>query len=166
LTKFQKLFQKNIETRKDYFKVLDALDPNLLYVQRNNRWSAMQICEHMLRIEQGTYSNIKTHWNKQNFLPLKSYFMGRVLIKAFQTEKKFQVPAIDSIIPSNSLSLDDLKSEWEACHNNWNDFLGEKQKTSFRIAFRHPVAGFLNMEQTIKQMDAHARRHLRQLKSL
>lgn len=120
----------------------------------------------MLRIEQGTYSNIKTHWNKRKLLPLKAYLMGKALVKAFQAEKKFQVPAIDSIVPPNALSLDDLKSEWESCHNNWFDFLGEKQKSCFYIAFRHPVAGFLNMEQTIKQMRAHAERHLRQLEQI
>ncbi len=166
MTRYQRIFEKNIQTKQAYIDHLKAMNPSLLHVQRNQKWSAMQICEHVLRIEQATYSNIKTHWNKKKRLPIRAFLNARLLVRALASEKQFKVPAIESIIPPNALSLDELIQEWTASQENWFSFLGEKQKGRFYVAFHHPIAGYLNMDQTLEQLNVHSLRHLKQLQNL
>ena len=90
---------------------------------------------------------------------IKSRALGLFLRLPF----KVSAPARTAEV-AESAELQDLERDWAEVQSAWRDFLEDfPTELAGKAVYKHPVAGRLNLEQTLRFLIDHLRRHTRQI---
>ncbi len=141
--------------------------------QRNRRpapgtWSALQVLDHVISSEEMTLSYIRKKTQNPSAVTgagLGSAIRSLLLKIALRSRLKFKAPPRAATFPETQ-DLELLRSRWTAAREQWRAFIESCPEDLARMAiFRHPIAGRINLEQTLAFMQDHLGHHHRQIES-
>jgi hypothetical protein len=149
--------------------LVDYTEEELNFKPSENEWSISQVVEHLITSETGVnkYINFKLkNIEEQPKAGVKSFLSSKVLNKKLKSNEKFKVPAVLSE-PELGNDYSDLKEKWD----NSRMFLIKTVETfpkgkMNKAIFNHPVAGLLNMNQTMLFLINHLQHHIPQIDAL
>lgn len=129
-------------------------------------WSAAQVLAHVIQAERLSLQYLRKKTQKPELIPrsgviaaIKSRALGLFLRLPF----KVSAPPRTAEVPE-SAELRDLEQDWDRVRSGWRDFLRDFPPELARKAiYKHPVAGRLNLEQTLRFLIDHLRRHAGQI---
>ena len=149
--------------------LVDYTAEELNFKPSENEWSISQVVEHLIESETGVnkYINFKLkNIKEQPKAGIRSFLNSKVLNKKLKSNEKFKVPTVLSE-PELGNDYSDLKEKWD----NSRMFLIKTVETFpkgkiKKAIFNHPVAGLLNMHQTMLFLINHLDHHIPQIDAL
>jgi uncharacterized damage-inducible protein DinB len=125
-------------------------------------WSVVQVISHVIQAELLSLEYLLKKTQQPELIAksgpvafLKSRALGLFLRLPF----KVSAPARTAEVPERA-ELDALARDWEEVRSGWRDFLREfPAEHAGRAIYKHPRAGRLNLEQTLRFLIDHLRRH-------
>ncbi len=132
-------------------------------------WSMVQVAEHLYNAEVGIYRFLRKSLTsdlheKITFRSrLKSLFL-RVMLRS---SYKIKVPPIKEIMPQDRPDLNALRQRWLDLRLQYQQLLEEfPEEKVDKLIFKHPRAGMLSINQTLRFMADHITHHLHQIERI
>lgn len=152
--------------RRQLFDELRKLTPQqLAHKSEPQRWSVIQVLEHVLQAERGSLAYIRKK-NQAESLPksgIGAWLRSTTLQLALRSPFRFPVPEVMSD-PANDRSLPEIGDQWEKCREGLTALLKELPDSRIKVLlYRHPIAGYLNILQALNFLHAHFSRHAGQI---
>lgn len=161
---------KRLEKQKSWLIHLIASSKRDIYLSpEQGSWSAFEVACHLYQVEALWLGSLKkypmkdakiqTGWNAS----LKSQLLRISLFLPI----KFRVPPVAAIKEAPAQTWEELQSKWGALRLELRQELEmiPKEKYSF-AALKHPLVGYLNVNQTLIFIGDHFFHHKSQLKKL
>lgn len=130
------------------------------------RWSAAQIMDHIASAEAGSLEYIRKKTRDPEAVPAAGFMCAvrtLALVVTLATPLKFKAPRVVADVPDNP-PVDGGLARWEAVRVDLKGMIETlPEELMARALFRHPVAGRMNMSQTLDFMIAHLKHHTKQL---
>ena len=155
---------------QNWMKGSEKYNSELFHFQpEGNEWSLQQVLLHMAQIQDFVGVVLKKQLTKQDELrntKLKNWYRYIMLKLALASSKKFKAPKIVSII-ENDISLGQIKENWNQSYTNFVQFMKSFPKDlENKLIYKHPVIGWININQTLGFMLSHMKHHQKQIESL
>jgi hypothetical protein len=127
-------------------------------------WSLSQIAHHLVLGEREVLQQLRSQNNLPNLRRSLRDRLGAATVgMAFRYGFRVRTP-MQSVIPRNGLSYEEISVAWDETRAKLAAYLSEVIEASYdRLVFRHPVAGWMNIEQTLDLMRQHITHHMRQV---
>jgi len=139
------------------------------YKLSDNDWSIIQVLNHIIDVERGTCGYVFNKLTSEKELPpikFKNKIASFVLNKKLKSNEKFKAPEIVSN-PSNNETFEQVLEKWNETRFNWQELIETfPRDLSKKAVFRHPLAGNLNITQTLEFMVNHLNHHQVQIENL
>lgn len=133
------------------------------------KWSPIQILHHLILAESGTYQYVKKktgnpdQLEKSGWREKLNYIILSIFLKA---PLKWKAPKVASDLPEQD-SLSHTADLYSALRSEWKQLIEEMpEDISDKKIFRHPIAGRMNLEDTLGFMELHAKRHFNQIREI
>lgn len=144
-------------------------EDKLGYRVKPDKWSINQIVFHLIKSEQLTLVSFNKNMTDEEKLK-KSGIMGKTmhlgLSLALKSSFKFKAPEMLSGTQERH-DIKGLMKKWDTIRKNFAESLGKFPDSMFdRAVFKHPKAGWLNVEQMLDFLRDHFDHHNRQIKNL
>lgn len=134
-----------------------------------NEWSLTQVISHIIESETGTGKYLNKKLKDVEVLKntgLKNKMNSIMLGTALKSSKKFKAPKVVAN-PTNNLTYDELKTKWDENRQKLIETINLVPKEIHNKAiFKHPIAGPLNINQTIDFLVNHLTHHRHQIKKI
>lgn len=158
------------DARLNYLALLHAWTDERLAQQPNGGWNALQVTEHLIASEYGTlqYLMKKTQASAHELEPSdeQTAEASRKLNLALKSDLKWEAPNVLAP-PSGQHSLPSLISRWEELRSAWFSLLSTLDEAYIhRQVFRHPIAGRLDLVQTLAFVENHIHHHVHQIRRI
>ncbi|MCC6599484.1 MAG: DinB family protein [Crocinitomicaceae bacterium] len=156
--------------RRKFLSMIDNWSTEQLEFHESGSWSALQVMEHIIISERGTlhYMKKKTSGGWQN-IPLaedEHGAAGRKLNARLVSTERFKAP---SVLPDpvSSLSRDFMMFDWQSVRDELRFFIYSLDESFYhRQIFRQPIAGPVNLFQTMELLANHIQHHTYQLERI
>lgn len=158
------------KSRKDLFSELENQDESaLIFKIDKNKWSSIQICFHLVKSEQLTLIALNKNFDKRENLKncgAAGFFRSSALSLALKSGIKFKAPALLSNMPE-SYDFSELKKKWESIRISLEKYINNfPEELLNKAIFKHPIAGWLNLNQTVNFLQDHFDHHKAQVTKL
>jgi hypothetical protein len=133
------------------------------------KWSLQQVLHHIWFAANGSLKVIKNKMGKADTLKeasfestLRSYFLKLMLFLPLN----YKAPKEVSIVP-NDVSIDELKANWDQTVAGFSELIDlSKGDLEKKLVFKHPIAGWFTLHQTLTFILDHLEHHQKQLEGL
>ncbi len=148
--------------------IVEALsEEELCKSSSDESWSILEVIEHLTIVETATQSTVRKHIGEVQGMPtvsLPQRCRAWLLRLALKTPFRFKVP-VKLVIPTGEVSVEELQASWSQLEQGWQTLLAELQGRELEVGiFAHPLAGWMNAEQTLEFITEHFSHHLPQLR--
>lgn len=163
-------FKKFEQDRKALLDSLKAVaNDKLAQAPSPDKWSVIQILNHLVMAEYGTFGYMKKKILAVDSLEKAGFssWLGVQFIKLYLAlPLKTKAPkGIDQ--PAGNEKLEEVVAKWDKLRANWYEFLSQiKDDDLEKALFKHPFGNRLNIYQTIEFCDAHFKKHEKQIKNI
>ncbi len=161
-------FERAESQRASFLARIHALD-----VESHTRapseggWSVADLLQHVVLVDEQTARQLVSPRDgaRPRRTPLsRSKYL--VMIAVLRTRIRIKAPA-KSVIPGDAIPAAELVARWDAARGRLAAYLeGLSDRDLTRPVFRHPISGWLTVEETIGFLHAHLRHHFHQLARL
>ncbi len=146
--------------------VAAADDSRRAVAATDGQWSMLQVIEHLVLAEEGTLRVLRRGPPAKQRVTLRSRLILRAIELLFTMGARVRVPS-QSLAPSGGVSLEALRVRWsEARDGIVAVVMGLDAQALQAPRFRHPVAGWLTVEQGLDFLERHIRHHERQIQRI
>lgn len=129
-------------------------------------WSAAQVLFHVVEAERLSLAYLLKKTQKPDLIPrsgVLSAVKSRALSLFLKLPLKVSAPARTADVP-DSVEMSVLERDWDEVRAGWREFLETfPSELADKAIYKHPVAGRLNLEQTLRFLVDHLERHLGQI---
>ena len=159
---------ENLENQKRKFEEAISLssDLQLNFKPASGGWSMLQVLQHVVAIEKisSDYLVHKSLSKSRKAGGVKSYIRSVFLRMMLKSPFKFKAPAVKGIHPVQDREKQELLNQWNRIRIELHSFLEEfPEEKNKEVIFRHPLVGWLTMEQTLVFLADHITHHQNQL---
>jgi len=131
--------------------------------QPEGAWSASQVIEHLLSSEMGTLGYMKkktsSGFEAIELSGQENAQASHALNSRLASGERYKAPAVLPE-PAGGTSWSIQKAQWNALRNDFENFLNGLTPEFFdRLVFRQPIAGPLNLGQTLEFVAHHIAHH-------
>lgn len=159
-----------VEKRKDELIsiILSCSDDERHYKPDDKTWNMIEVAEHCHNIEKGVLfilnRNLKTLIKPSG---LGEMVRSKILSLFLFLPIRYKAPKVQGILPEGNVDLEKIISEWSGTRKKLEEYLDHfpDEKLGF-LVFKHPIAGKLNLKQTLKFLHEHTAHHHTQLHRL
>ncbi len=148
--------------------VIEELTKNLgkIHLAPEGKWTPAQIVFHLYTSEVGTVNDLKKKIESTD-VPSPGFrgFIASILLKRAlrNQKKKYQAPKVLGEMPDKP-EFEKLQSDYLNLRKELRSVLGKFDNQMARKAyFKHPVAGRMNIYQTLSFLEEHFDRHKKQI---
>ena len=143
---------------------VDALTADqLLFRPVPGSWSALDVVEHLVKVEEAIVSRIRKRDRRTWREALRARGALALMSVYFALGRRFKVPT-QAILPLGGVTLSDLSSRWngsqEALRRTLEGFTADDLA---RPLMRHPVLGLLTAAEALAFLRRHIAHHRRQI---
>ncbi len=147
---------------------VSVLEPHVVTARpRPDKWSILEIVEHLVLSERVVFGPLDT---LEQRTPRERSLRNRALYWVVMFILRFDIPVkvpSAALRPEGTRSVGDLWVQWEASHAALHRWVEASDTRVRRHAlFSHPVAGAMTMADTLRMLDVHLDRHIRQIEGL
>jgi hypothetical protein len=148
--------------------LLSGIEPARLAAHpRPGKWSIQEILEHLVLAEVDVFGD-PARLGQQTPRPRRTkdriLYLVVMFILRFNISVSVPSPAMS---PKGGLSLTDVRVQWEANHDRLRAWIASSDRSLLdRPLFRHPVAGPMTTAQSLRMLEVHLDRHVRQIDAL
>ncbi|MCB0279987.1 MAG: DinB family protein [Calditrichaeota bacterium] len=161
------IFNQMEESKLHFTDYLAHHAKSIQRTQSASAWSMNQVLEHLVLVDQQTLIASGKDNPKQRKLGIKSVFYSNLLNLTLSLPVRYRVPDTTNIYPQARTSDNELLAAWNLNRQKWAVFLNEFPVEKFKLSvFKHPYAGLLTIQQTLRFLDYHCSHHLFQLKRI
>jgi hypothetical protein len=127
-------------------------------------WSLSEIAHHLVVAEREILQQLCSQNTNRNVRRNLRDRLGAMTVgMAFRYGFRVRTP-MNSVIPRAGLSYEEISTAWDKTRAELAAYLAEVTEASYdQLVFRHPVAGRMNIEQTLDLIGQHITHHLRQV---
>ena len=167
MNKLKSKFEKLELSRINLTTLFNSIDEQALTFKSNpEKWSIVQICFHVIKSEQLTVLVLNKNLQLKDDLK-KSGFLGIIrdhsLRFALKSKIKFRAPAIVAN-PPETYDFQELMKKWETIRISLKTYLDNfPEKYLQKEINKHPIAGWLNLPQTLNFLQNHFDHHKLQI---
>lgn len=158
----------NLESQKSLLlgKLADMPDTALQRKPTTAEWSALEIADHLARTETGIVAAVIEFLPQRVLVPASDRIRGRMIEWLFRTPAKVKVPpTVSAVLPGKGISLEAVAARWSETRSLLRETLESVAPETCRFgAFRHPVAGWMDLSQTLRFFSVHIIHHQYQLR--
>ena len=161
---------ENLEREKR--KVLEDLAAwpknQLEYRAAGGSWSALEVIDHLIRVERCTLDDIVTNLRARTPVPLGDRMRGLLVIAVMQSQMKVKVPrGVEQVIPQAATDLAALSAEWNEVRKKLRELAKSVPGADCTCGvLRHPVGGWMTLPRTLAFLAAHIRHHRYQIERI
>jgi hypothetical protein len=131
-------------------------------------WSATQVIDHLLKVEQGTTDDLRTPFTHPGPpITTRDAHRAHALIRWLLSNKQAQVPrsAAGYLWPDTNASFNETAEQWRQARHNLLALIRNRELDD-SILFIHPGSGPMNLILVLRYLHAHTRHHEHQLARL
>jgi uncharacterized damage-inducible protein DinB len=152
------------------FNKASGYSENLFHAQPEpGKWSLQQVLHHIWFAANGSLKVMKNKMSKAETLKdsslestMRSYFLKLMLFLPVN----YKAPKEVSVVP-NDVSFDELKTNWDLTVAGLSELIDLcKGGLENKLVFKHPVAGWFTLNQTLTFILDHLEHHQKQLEGL
>lgn len=149
------------------FNELDSWSMEQHIAQPEGGWSASQVIEHLLSSEFGTLGYMKkktsSGFEAIEIAGLENQQASTALNTRLASGERYKAPAVLPE-PVGGTDWATQKAQWNALRSDFEQFINSLTPEFFdRLIFRQPIAGPLNLKQTMEFIAHHIEHHHPQL---
>lgn len=168
MTSFQARLQSIEAKRVRLQQRISGLEPHVVTARpRPDKWSILEIVEHLVlseRVVFGPLDALEQRTPRARSLGNRALYWVVMFILRFDIPVK--VPSA-ALLPEGARSVESLWTQWEASHAALRRSVEASDTRVRRHAlFSHPVAGPMTMADTLRMLEVHLDRHIRQIERL
>jgi len=166
LEKYQKLQKRH----EDFLKELELSSVALTdYHPVANGWNMLQVGHHLFLSEKLTLQYMKKKilgFSPEQKVALLTHVKFRFFVWGLRLPVRAKIPT-SAVAPEANISLTDLKAEWRALDQKFQQFLlkFEKRHLAFPV-YKHPLVGRITITETIDFLNGHFTHHMWQIKRI
>ena len=154
--------------REEALGLAGRLEPGRLTTPpRPGAWSVLEIVEHLVVGEVDVMGDLTDAAERPG---RRRRLRHRLTLPLVMGVLRFRIPVkvpSEGMLPTGDRTLDELAEAWRERHGRLRALTAELGRAGRRRAiFRHPVAGPLTLPQTLRLIEVHLRRHLRQIREV
>lgn len=155
--------------RAAFLDALDAVTPALRGSSpTEGAWSALEIAEHLVRVEVTAWARVGDPLAEGNQLgpPVEERAIQALEAALHDPDTRISVPReqADRIMPAGEWPEAELRERWMDVAERLREAAASCVSEDQGVAvMRHPMAGALSLEQTLRFLTAHLEHHRRQL---
>ena len=169
LPSLQKSYARMEKSRLRILQLTDNIsEPQAHASPGPGEWSVVQVLEHMVTIDLRVLGAVQKQLGGSNLRPagLKARFRLLLLKLVLRNRKKLKAPAILPQ-PAGDRSLEEWQREWEESRQQWHQMLDNVPEIVLdKAIFKHPLAGYFTLAQTMDFITEHTRHHVPQVQRL
>jgi uncharacterized damage-inducible protein DinB len=167
MNKLEKRHLELINLKDEWLKSVKEISTEKLnHKKSEDEWSLTQVFTHIIDSETGINKYINYKLKEVDSLEntnLKNNINSKALNMALKSNKKFKAPKVVSA-PINDLDFNTIQEQW----NKSREFLAKTVSTfpkdaTSKAIFKHPKAGYLNINQTLDFLINHIKHHQMQI---
>lgn len=129
-------------------------------------WSAIQVIQHLITAESGSVIYLRKKLPSIDTVPMSGFgnWLNYQKIQWFLILPiKIKAPAVVATVPEHS-SLTETIAKWGQARQDLYQLLASlKPEDLNRAIFKHPLAGYINLNQMLRFMDLHVKHHEKQV---
>lgn len=169
IPKIEKKFNQLNEKLNAVLEYMDSLPEEKLVQKPEGAWSAVQILRHLQMAETGTVAYLQKKVQAPPAEVSSAGFAGRVrsflLSRALRNYRtKFKAPPVIGEVEENP-NYSEVKDAYKKARADLEAILDQfDAKMAGKAYFKHPVAGKINIHQTLVFLQDHLNRHADQIK--
>lgn len=166
----ESIFNELEKSKLDFVQLLEKFSKEQQSFKPAESWNMLQVVEHVISSEKGTLEYLKRKtlapYDQIETANSESESNGDKLNNALISEKRWQAPAV-LMEPSGTQSLDNMLIYWNDLRLDYLSFL-QKLDINYhhRLVFKHPLAGRLDLAQTLEFLSNHIIHHSYQLQRI
>jgi hypothetical protein len=151
------------KVREDLWSAVGGVSDDLLRRPNNDGWSILHVLEHLYLVEKSTIVQIK---RALACPPVTEQFQNKNLERAL--DRTIKVKAPKSVNPKGIFqSIDDARHLLSQSRQELVSLISATDAEDLQThGARHPVFGILSLEQWVKVLALHERRHIAQIEEL
>ena len=130
-----------------------------------SNWSMLQVMKHLIIAETGMLNAIKKslqrpHLQENSIIQKASYLLIQTILRL---PVKIKAP-VQALIPEVETDYAKIVAEWDLVRAEWRGMLENfPPELLTKNIFRHPIAGFFNIHQSMDFCCYHIKHHLQQI---
>lgn len=131
-------------------------------------WSATEMLDHMVKVENGILAGVRQRLKTPHRIGIRDRAGVLLLNRVFRSDRRVKVPAsAKEVMPGDTPDLNSVLQRWSDGRIELADFLAHTPSEQFRGGvFRHPVAGWMSLQQVLDFFSVHIIHHSFQLARL
>lgn len=146
------------------FAEVERLGPEqLVFRPSKGSWSALEVVEHLVRVEEAIISRIKARPPRTWREAVRGRLSLELISVSFRLGRRFKAP-VPTILPQGGATLTDLGARWEAAQQAMRRTVDGFGPADFgRPMMRHAILGLLTPNETLTFILRHIAHHRRQI---
>ncbi len=155
------------EAKDAFIEELDQFSADQVGVSPDGGWSALQVLEHIMFSETGTLGYMKkktsSGWEGLERPTPETIAAGEALIARLVSPDKYKAPSVLPE-PTGGRDLTEMLEQWDELRGDFEQFIFDLDEEYYdRLVFRQPIAGPLDLFQTVDFLRFHIEHHIYQL---
>ena len=128
-------------------------------------WSALQVVEHLFKTEAAILTSMRAGLGQAHRRGLRDLAGVWFIDRIFRSPRRVKTPASASqVLPGDPFSLEDLTARWDAVRRELHEVIaGLTPEQTRGGVFRHPIAGWMRVGETLNFFSSHLIHHRFQL---
>ena len=163
---FGDILAKLEEQKTELLLQIERWTPEMLnYRPTPAEWSVLEMLDHIVRTEIAILSAARSRLTNPHPIGLADKLRTAFLQKVFASDRKVKVPvSARQVLPGSALQLEDIRKRWNDSRQELNSFLSHTNSEQLsKGLFRHPVGGWMGMQQMLEFFSVHLIHHHYQL---
>ncbi|GIV43062.1 MAG: PadR family transcriptional regulator [Bacteroidia bacterium] len=167
-TKWKSQFDTLESLRLEILQLTEGIDNEILKKKPSDaEWSVIEICNHLMVIEQLSIGYIRNKIEKADQakpVNFQSKLKGWILRIALSLPLRFKAPKAVSQIPAPK-TFADLSMIWDMTRKELWKVIEKVPEGSYNKAFfKHPISGYMTIEDMLDFFIVHTKHHIKQIK--
>jgi hypothetical protein len=160
----RRLLDRIDRQRRALLAEVDELGPEqLVFRPREGDWSALDVVEHLVRVEEAIISRVKQRPPRTWREAARARLSLELISVYFLVGRRFKAP-VPAILPQGGVTLADLSTRWAAAQEAMRRTIDGFGPAEFaRPMMRHAILGLLTPMEALTFIRRHIAHHHRQI---
>ena len=157
------------QQRQQLLATMDGWSPDRLHFRPSpEEWSALQVLDHLCRIDERFPSAVRTNLPDGHDISAKDRIGSFAVIQVMRSPAKVKVPAgAKAVQPGGTVSMTDVLSRWQLADSCLAGLIEEIAPEQRKLGlFHHPVGGWMDLNRGFDFLIAHLQHHGHQLRRI
>lgn len=167
----QQQWQELCQVREKFWQTAASQSPEKrIQKPTAEAWNLVQVCHHIWLTEDSVLQFVTQKAARQPTLiqKIRSFVLGNVLKVLLKTPLKFKAPKVVlADVDMQTMSYNQIMERWQETIKGWENYLSTfpPEKNNW-LVFKHPIAGPLNIQQSLHFLMTHCQHHQFQLERI